>query len=244
MQKNAYTIGAVTAACPLLIFLFGVTTLFATMIAFLVLEPDFFTKEFPNISRVSIRGTGYFILVTGMSVTGICILRSVHLVVTLHTHAISRFAHGAAQRRRWRLQNHLPWVFSAVAALSFAGRSIPVSGSMHVWFSLVFLVAQGLLILTDALLVIAIGRNAAGRYPLATGTWMRIRGGIAGVLFVFGIIMLILYYGQAYLPGWLVPRAYSLYAIFLWLYAFLSLGYCGAYFPDVLRVRRQPDWSR
>nr|VFJ74807.1 MAG: Frag1/DRAM/Sfk1 family protein [Candidatus Kentron sp. FW] len=236
MPRVHYATGPGATVCLLLVFLIGVATCIATMVLFYLAEPAHFAKRLPYITHAAGSEAGFSLFTTGMLLTTACILRSVHLVVTLHTRAISHFSPDDFRQGRWRWWKNLLWVLGMLFGLSLCG-TVLSRGSLHVHFSLAFFVTITLCFFVDLLLVKAIGRIAAGGYPPAVGGWMWLRRAITGTLFVCGILMAIFYYGKAYLPGWLVPQAHNIYAVIEYLFAFLAFGYSGAYFRDALRAR-------
>lgn len=184
--------------CAGLVFYLGVVTVAATDLVFYAVNPGYFDRSVPTISRAGSFAPANYLFATGMVLVAVCIFVTWSIARRTHRDWIAKTIRDPAQAARLNVLNE-----SAAAAGCFAGVclgamgvvSLEISNFTHMALSWGFFVSQILSFVLDTKLSLTLRRESRSRsdgpvYDPNGRHWVCL------VVCLFGLLFLFMFYAK------------------------------------------------
>jgi len=185
------------SVCAGLVFYLGVFTVAATMLAFYAVNPAYFERSVPTISRAGSYPPVSYFFATGMVLVAFCIFVTWSLARRAHKDWIDRVIEDPALAARAHRLNEIAAFSGSFAGFCLGSMgviSLEISNFMHMALSWGFFVSQILSFMIDTRLSLMLRRESRSRpgpdYDPNGRQWVCL------IVCVFGLMFLFMFYAK------------------------------------------------
>lgn len=230
---NAVLDGRDLSVCTALVFYLGVLTVAATGLAFYAVNPEYFIRSVPTISRTGAIPPTSYIFATGMAVVAVCIFVTWALARRAQKEMIAKLIHDPDRAARANILNDIAAVFGCLAGFclgSMGTISLEISNFTHMLLSWGFFVTQVTAFVFDTWLSLILQResrvqNTSPAYDPNGRPWVCL------IVFVFAMLFLFMFYAKD-------ANVFADRMVAQWI--FVSGEYVIAFFSFFYALRFQP----